>query len=412
MALCLAGVLGVFAQEKVTIILLPNTTQPVDEKARTSSTLKDGTRPWISTSTTTPLVGANYLGEPYFWDSFQSVYDRLVPPLTSSGRVRVLHASQMDQTITDERTYVCTYKLVQGRRTGFKRDGKDEYIVGISMHAWNYGTGETFAPLTRTVDIEAFDRTPELAFKFVVRYLAFIMLEAVAPVTILEKDGADVSVSAGGEILQKGDILMARKGLRSTIALRVEETELSNSICTFVNKGEANSVDVGARVTFPLPSEIPRNPPAVVIKMSDITEKVSVPELANLKSSITSKKDMGLTIISLDGVEMKQVNEEDLLRHCDYELVYTITSYVPGDKVATYRVNGEQVNLVSHLKANVTLRDLKTKDQVGETIPVDESQNGFTSSDGRPDRLPAVVIEKAAKKIATEIRKLAPPAKK
>ena len=397
--------------EKVTIILLPNTTQPVDVAARKSSTLKDGTRPWISTDSTTPLVGREYLGEKHFWDAFQTVYDRLAPALTSSGRVRVLHASKIDETITDERTYICTYKLVQARKTGFKRDGKEEYIVGISMHAWNYGTGESFAPLTRTVDVEAFDRTPENAFKFVVRYLAFIMLEAVAPVTILEKDGTDVSVSAGGEILQKGDILKAKKGLRGGPKLRVEETDLATSVCVIINKADIPSVEERARVIFPLPSEEPRNPPAVAIKMSDLTKSVSVAELANLKSSLTSR-DMGLTVISLDGVAMEQVKEEDILRHCDYELVYTVTSYVPGAKTPPYRVNGEQVNLVSNLKANVTLRDLKTKDQVGKTITVDIPQNGFTSSGGGLASLPPAIIERAANQIAADVRKTAATLKK
>jgi len=409
-ALCLSCALCVpqiKAQGTVTIILEPNTTQPVGEGERKSFTLKDGTRPWISSTTTKPIVGKEYLGDPYFWDAFQTVYDRLLPMLTSSGRIKVLHASKMDRAITEENVYVCSYKLVQGRRTGFKRDGKEEYIIGISLHTWNYLTGESFPALTRTVDIEAFERTQENAFKYAVRFLAFTMLRELSPVTILEKEGSDVSVSAGGEILQAGDILKVRAGLRATIKLRVEETDLSRSICSIVNKAEASSVNVGAHCIFPQPSEEPRWPPTVVIRPVIAAKEIPADIPKSLAGALKTK-DLRLRVISLDGVPMEQVTEADFLRHCDYELVCEITRYQQEKETGGtyYDEANKPYNRESVLFGNVTLRSLKTKEMVGNAaIPVRVVCRRFASTGGSAGSVVAweTVAEAAAEEIAKKV---------
>lgn len=191
-----------------------------------------------------------YNGDIELKNAFATLQTRLQTMLVNSGRVNVKPKSSASRAASDEKTYLCSYTLVQGRIVGQKGMNK-EYLIGINLQAWNYLDETPFPQLTRTVDIRISEETPENAFKFVTRYLAFITLESISPVVIVEKDGSVVSVSAGGELLQPGDILRVRKGLKKVAAIRVTETDALTSICE-ITEGDA---EVGAKCIFQLPAE-------------------------------------------------------------------------------------------------------------------------------------------------------------
>lgn len=191
-----------------------------------------------------------YQGDPQLKNAFAALQTRLQTMLVSSGRVNVKPKSSASRAATDEKTYLCSYTLVQGQIVGEKGTRK-EYLIGINLQAWNYVDEAPLPELTRTVDIRITEDTPENAFKFVTRYLAFITLESISPVVILEKDGANVSVSAGGELLQPGDTLRVRKGLKKVASLRVTETEALSSICEITD----GATEPGDKCIFQLPAE-------------------------------------------------------------------------------------------------------------------------------------------------------------
>lgn len=236
-AFCLLASFNLFGEEKVTVILEDNLLQTVGGR-----------------NANVPV----YEGDPALKNAFSALQVRLQTMLVSSGRVDVKPKSSVDKTLTEDDVYLCNYTLVQGRRTGVTRGKKEEYIIGINLQGWNFKNETPIPELTRTVDLKLFEDSPENAFKYVTRYLAFITLEAVAPVVIeeIDKDENAVSVNVGGEIVQPGDILKVRKGLRSTIEIRVENTELRESVCIVVNPADVDAIKPGAKCAFQLPENL------------------------------------------------------------------------------------------------------------------------------------------------------------
>jgi len=249
LALCLiAGALGAFAEqpkekakgqpkEKPIVILEEN--------------IKQNGGKWVAN---TPHV---YEGDPVLKNAFRTVHARLETLLVSSGRVNVKSRMSIDKAATESNVYLCSYELVQGRHVS-KPGQKKIFILELNMRAWNYKDDTPLPELTRTLRTQNFYDTPEDAIAFITRYLAFATLEAISPVTITEieeqKTGAvAVAVSAGGELLKKGDKLLVKSGLTGAIGLTVLETEATRSICIIDSRADAKLVKVGANVLFPEP---------------------------------------------------------------------------------------------------------------------------------------------------------------
>ena len=511
-ALCLVGVLGVFAEENtpkmITVILENN--------------LKQGGK-WQER-----LQGQNfeYVGDPKLQDAFRTVHPRLTTMLGSSGRVNVKEEREIDKIVTDEDIYLCSYKLVQGKRTGFKRGNREEYIIGINLQAWNYVTGAALPKLMRTVEYKLFEDTEENAFKYVTSHLAFITLGALSPVTVLNKNakGTIVSVSAGGEILQPGDKLAVVDEFRETKAeLCVERSDedgdksfcaivtgdlLIGDRCVFIfsddpqitrsqNKkldptvrskvfihkmtipttfksttmrvklhmeSEINPVEQrrydAAKIEYdkklaeweklrifienlriikgailpPLPPKpTPPTPPRpqqvagyhVSYFTDDIPFARQYPDAPTILLESIKAQDLGLQVISLDGVPPTQVASEDLLRDCDYELICNIIAYTEkhtGGKQTIFDRGTSSVpfNQEGVLLASLTLKDIKTKMIVGgKTIPmrvVCKCSADLRLNDGNDstDFLLAwsVLAEEAAKEIAAKVREVVATIKK
>ncbi len=224
-----------------------------------------------------------YEGDAVLKNAFATLQVRLQTMLVSSGRVDVKPTVAETKGLTEGGIFLCNYTLVQGRATGVKRGIKQEYILGINLQAWDYVTEKPLPELTRTVDLKLFEDTPENAFAFVTRYLAFLTLEAIAPVTVLEREDNTVSVSAGGELLKVGDLLSIRKGLKKGASVRVVETDAQQSIGEVIG-GDPALVEVGSKCRFVLPDNLNSDTkaaqakggyvPSVVVK----EVKASVPE--------------------------------------------------------------------------------------------------------------------------------------
>lgn len=196
-----------------------------------------------------------YVGDPALANAFKTLQVRLQTMLIASGRVDVKPKTAMAQAVAEGNIFLCSYTLVQGKITGVKRGRKQEYLIGINLQAFDYVSEKPLPQLNRTVDLKLFEESTENAFAYVTRYLAFLTLEAVAPVTVLEKDEGVVSVSAGGELLKVGDVLSIRKGLRKGAEVRVVETDAQQAICEVIS-GDAALVEVGAKCRFVLPDNL------------------------------------------------------------------------------------------------------------------------------------------------------------
>lgn len=223
------------ANKMVTVILQDNLTQ------------QDGSR----LANTPPP----YEGDPSLKNAFSTLQIRLQTMLVSSGRVDVKPNISETRALVEGGVYLCNYTLVQGKITGVKRGNKKEYILGINLQAWDYVAEKPLPELTRTIDLKLFEESPENAFAFVTRYLAFITLEALAPITVLEKEENIVSVNAGGELLKIGDVLSIRKGLRNKVEVQVIETDAQQSIAEAID-GDADLIEIGAKCRFVLPDNL------------------------------------------------------------------------------------------------------------------------------------------------------------
>ena len=233
--LALGCVSAVCAADKVTVILQDNLTQQGGKRL----------------ANTPPP----YVGDPALQNAFATLQVRLQTMLIASGRVNVKPTISETQGLTEGNIFLCNYTLVQGKITGIKRGTKQEYILGINLQAWDYVSEKPLPELNRTVDLKLFEESTENAFAYVTRYLAFLTLEAVAPVTVLEMEDTTISVNAGSELLKVGDLLSIRKGLKKGAVVRVTETEANQSIAEVVD-GDAEMIEVGAKCRFVLPDDL------------------------------------------------------------------------------------------------------------------------------------------------------------
>ena len=197
-----------------------------------------------------------YRGDPELRDAFRTLQTRLQTMLVSSGRVDVKPKTAVNKAHTQDKVYLCSYTLVQGSVKRFQTGKPECYIVGLNLQAWNYLTETALPELTRTVDLRVPATTPENAFAYVVRYLAFITLEELSPVTVLKRDGNDIYVNAGSELLKKGDVLQIRgEGFREHASARVIGTERMSAVAELID-GNLSLVKVGAACRFVLPDVV------------------------------------------------------------------------------------------------------------------------------------------------------------
>ncbi|HNX33296.1 MAG TPA: hypothetical protein PKM57_01625 [Kiritimatiellia bacterium] len=224
---------GVAAAEKVTVVLEDN----VDQMRLSAGSLA-------------------YRGDPELRDAFRTLQARLQTMLVSSGRVDVKPKNAFNKARTQEKVYLCSYTLVQGSVKKFQTGKPECYIIGLNLQAWNYLTETALPELTRTVDLRVPATTPENAFAYVVRYLAFITLEELSPVTVLKRDGNDIYVNAGSELLKKGDVLQIRgEGFREHASARVIGTERMSAVAELTD-GDLSLVKAGAVCRFVLPDVV------------------------------------------------------------------------------------------------------------------------------------------------------------
>ena len=274
-----------------------------------------------------------YQGDPKLHDAFRTLHPRLQTMLVSSGRVNVKPEWEMERTLADENTRLCSYTLVQGK-IGGDRLGRTEYDIGINLQAWNYKTGEALPELTRTLDLKLFETSAENAFKETVRRLAFITLEALSPVEILEKEGTDVSVNAGGEILRPGDLLLVKKGLRSNpnLILRVVEVELNKSICEIVNKGETENIRVGDRVVLQAPGT---GTGTGIVPKDKVVIGIGIPKSLRL-TTLKAKQNR---------IDRNRVNYPVTIETGDYvfDAVYPNARQILHEKIRAQNLGGLQV---------------------------------------------------------------------
>jgi hypothetical protein len=249
---------GSFAAERVTVLLEDN----VDQIRQSAESLA-------------------YRGDPELHDAFRTLQTRLQTMLVSSGRVDVKPKTSIGKTLTRGKVYLCSYTLVQGNVLRFRSGKTGGYIIGVNLQAWNYLTETALPELTRTVELRVPATTPETALAYVARYLAFVTLETLSPVTVLERDGNDIRVDAGDELLKKGDVLQIREGLRKKAFARVVETE-RKSVVAELTDGDLSLVQVGAQCRFVLP-EIVEEP-----GMPDAGPKVPTVKIAEVRVAAMS----------------------------------------------------------------------------------------------------------------------------
>jgi len=222
-----------------------------------------------------------YRGDPELHDAFRTLQTRLQTMLISSGRVDVKPKSSIDKALTQGKVYLCSYTLVQGNVLRFRSGKNGGYVIGVNLQAWNYLTETALPELTRTVELRTPATTPETALAYVARYLAFITLETISPVTVLERNDNDIRVDAGDELLKKGDVLQIREGLRKKAFARVVETE-RGSVIAELTDGDLSLVKVGAQCRFVLP-EIVEEP-----GMPDSRPKEPVVKIAEVRVAAMS----------------------------------------------------------------------------------------------------------------------------
>lgn len=208
------------------------------------------------------IADGAYQGDRELREALKTVETRLRMLFVNSGRVEVKSQLSATKTVTDPNTYKCGFELLQGRKiTGSKRGNMEEYIIELGIETWNFKDDTPLPELTRGVRIQGFFQTPEDAMAFVMRYLAVFALGVISPVTVTEKEGSDFAVNAGDQLLNVGDKLQIKKGLRkSDITLTVVETDFAKSVCTIDKPVNTDAVSIGDIVILQAPEPPPVNP--------------------------------------------------------------------------------------------------------------------------------------------------------
>ena len=372
-----------------------------------------------------------YRGDPELRDAFRTLQTRLQTMLVSSGRVDVKPKTSINKTLTQEKVYLCSYTLVQGSVLKSRPGKTDGFIIGLNLQAWNYLTETPLPELTKTVDLEIPATTPETAFAYVARYLAFSTLETLSPVTVLERDGNDIRVNAGSELLKKGDVLQIREGMRKKAIAHVVETERMSAIAELTD-GDLSLVKAGSQCHFvpwepgPPPNKVPTvNIEKVKVAAASATVNTynvqwkqfggRINRMYNLVrteqaidlSGLPDKLKLQLQTVGQEaGVQWLATNPSQDPEAVDYVLDCVISGF--SEEHTSGRVT-DSGTLFFNQKTSLTVHFELKENKTGTVVTADDVKSVMQGmATDKRQNIEDALIANSAKQIAAKIRKAVP----